>query len=65
MCHRTRSQVLRFWEAKQFLVGQDFCFYYIFKTNFSEHNNIWEVTKMWEGTASECFLCTMHALNMW
>jgi len=26
---------------KIFLRGKDFCFYYMFKTNFSGHNKIW------------------------
>jgi len=29
-----------------FLGGQDFCFYYIFKTNFSGRNKIWEGHKI-------------------
>ena len=28
-----------------FLGGQDFCFYYMFKTNFSERNKIWGAQK--------------------
>jgi len=40
---------------KYFLGGKDFCFYHMFKTNFSEHNKIWEGHNKDLGvTASEC-----------
>jgi len=39
--------VLRFREQSKFLGGKDFCFYYMFKSNFSEHNKI-RGTKNWE-----------------
>jgi len=32
-------------EENTFLGGQDFCFYYMYKTNFSGRNNIWGGTK--------------------
>ena len=38
-----------------FLGGQDPCFYYMFKSNFSGRNKIWRGTKeIWRGTAPEC-----------
>jgi len=38
-----------------FFGGQDFCFYYVLKTNFSVHNKIWGGTKkILEGNAPEC-----------
>jgi len=38
-----------------FLGGHDFCFYYIFKTNFSGNKKIWGVTKeILGGTTPEC-----------
>jgi len=38
-------------EQNTFLGGQDFCFYYMFKTNFSGRNNIWGGTKEIWGNA--------------
>jgi len=38
---QARSQGLRFEGTKYILMGKDFCFYYMFKTIFSEHNKIW------------------------
>ena len=40
-CSQIRSQVLRFAEENKFLGGQDFCFYYMFKTFLSGHYKIW------------------------
>jgi len=34
------------WEAKFILGGQDVCFYFIFKTNFSVRDKIWGGKKM-------------------
>ena len=44
------------WVGKnKFLVGQDFCFYYIFKTIFSKHNKIrGNTTKILRDSAPEC-----------
>jgi len=44
-CHHARSQVLRLEGAKYIFTGQDFCFYYMFKTNYSDHNKIWRHIK--------------------
>jgi len=44
---RTRP-VARFWRLggqNTFLSGKDFYFYYMFETNFSEHNKIWGAQK--------------------
>jgi len=35
------SQALGFGRGEYIFMGQDFRFYYMFKTNFSEHNKIW------------------------
>jgi len=35
------------WGAKCILGGKDFCFYFMFETNFSGHNKIWWGTKNW------------------
>jgi len=42
---QARSQVLRFGGKNELLGWQDFCFYCIFKTNFSRLNKIWEEQK--------------------
>ena len=39
-CRQARSQVLKLGGWYKFLGGQDFCFYYMFKPNFSGHNKI-------------------------
>ena len=36
------------------LGGSDFCFHYMFKTNFSGHNKSWGGRKNWGYTAPEC-----------
>jgi len=36
-----------------FLGGQDFCFYYMYKTNLSGHNKVWE-TNNFGDTVPEC-----------
>jgi len=44
---------------------QDFCSYYMFKTNFSGHNKIWEAQKI-GGTATECHPVSMGLqLSKW
>jgi len=44
-----------FGRENAFLRGKDFCFYYMFKTNFSEHNKMLGGHKKDLGvTASEC-----------
>jgi len=42
---QTRSQILRFRGGKIHFTRGNFCFYYMFKTNFSGHNQIWGGTK--------------------
>jgi len=37
------------WGQNAFLGGKDFCFHHIFKTIFSEHNNVWGGTKIFGG----------------
>jgi len=46
--HQTPRPVARFQDLvghNTFLGGQDFCFYYMFETNFSGRNQIWADTK--------------------
>jgi len=48
LCRRASSPVARFWGLEgqnTFLGGHDFCFYDIFKTNFSGNKKIWGNTK--------------------
>jgi len=40
--------------VKFVLWGKDFCFYHMFKRNFSERNKIWGYKKDLVVTASEC-----------
>jgi len=47
------DQVLRFRGAKYNFKGKYFCFYHMFKTNFSEHNEVCGAQKRFGGTASE------------
>jgi len=42
---QARSQVSRFGGAQYIFRGHDFCFYYMFKTNFSGRNKIWGTQK--------------------
>ena len=51
MRKQVRSQVLRFGWEKYIFRGDDFCFHYMFKTNFSGHNKIWDTHKKFGGTA--------------
>ena len=44
-----RSRVLRFEGGNTFLGRQDFCFCYMFKTNFSGHKTTWETRKIFGG----------------
>jgi len=46
-----QKESILFLKLSRFLWGQDFNFYYMFETNFSEHNKIWEAQKNWGGTA--------------
>jgi len=46
---QARGRALRFGGQNTFLGGQDFCFYYMFKTNFAGHNTIWGGTKIFGG----------------
>jgi len=47
-------QVLRFGAQKIFLGRQDFCFYCMFKSNFSGDTNLWGCTKRLGGITPEC-----------
>jgi len=51
---QARYRVLRLEWAKYILRRSIFLFYYMLKTNFSGHYEIWGRTKLFEGTASEC-----------
>jgi len=51
---QARSQVLSFRGAKCIFRGHDFCFYYIFKTNFSGNTKIWGAQKKFGGHCPEC-----------
>jgi len=40
-----RYSGFKVWESKNIFKGQEFCFHYMFETNFSGHNKIWEEQK--------------------
>jgi len=42
---QARNQFSRFGGVQYIFRGNNFCFYYMFKTNFSGHNKIWAGTK--------------------
>jgi len=50
---QARNQLLRFGGAKHIFGENDFCFYYMFKTNVPGHNTIWGTQKDLGSTAPE------------
>ena len=42
------------WGRKIHFRGKDYCFYHMFETNYSEHNNVWRAQIIWGETSPEC-----------
>ena len=45
------------WGRKIHFRGKDYCFYHMFETNYSEHNNVWRGTNDFGGNFPRMPLC--------